>query len=107
MEYLISGSITFYGGKIILKNIFFEKINSEDVVNSINGESIQSVLDIGSNDGTLLKFFKKKGLNVLGVEPAQQIASIANNSGINTIADYFNKETAELILKTYGLLEIA
>jgi len=38
LEYLISGSITFYGGKIILKNIFFEKINSEDVVNIVSAD---------------------------------------------------------------------
>ena len=38
LEYLISGSITFYGGKIILKNIFFEKINSEDAVNIVSAD---------------------------------------------------------------------
>ena len=46
-------------------------------------------MDIGSNDGTLLKCFKDKGFNnVLGVDPASEIVEQANKSGIKTIKGY-------------------
>ena len=43
------------------------------------------IVDIGSNDGTCLKFFKKKGFLVCGVDPAQKPSEIANSNDIFTI----------------------
>ena len=58
-------------------NDHFEKYAKE--VKKIFGKNKKiSVLDIGSNDGSLLKYFKKNKCRVLGVEPAKHIAKIAN-----------------------------
>lgn len=65
-----------------------------------------SVLDIGSNDGIFLKPMKELGVNVLGVEPAKNISEIANNSGINTINAYFDKESAMEIKKNFGVFDL-
>ena len=46
----------------------------------MNKYKIESVLDIGSNDGTLLEGFKNQGFKVLGVEPTN-IAKLANKKG--------------------------
>ena len=48
------------------------------------------VIEIGSNDGTLLKEFKKLGCSVLGIEPAKNIAKIANDAGITTENSFLN-----------------
>jgi len=48
------------------------------------------VIEIGSNDGTLLKEFKKLGVTVLGIEPAKNIAKIANDAGITTENTFLN-----------------
>lgn len=56
------------------------------------------VVDIGSNDGIALKPFKEKGIKVLGIEPAKNIAEIATNEGIPTINDYFTSKTADKII---------
>ena len=48
------------------------------------------VVDIGSNDGSCLKYFKESGFKVCGVDPAQKPAEIANNNGIFTINDFFD-----------------
>ena len=48
------------------------------------------VLDIGSNDSTCLKEFKKIGYKVCGVDPAEAPAKLANKNGIFTFNDFFN-----------------
>jgi len=83
----------------------FEKY-AEDVLDFLGFNKMSAVLDIGSNDGTLLKSFNEKGLSVLGIEPARKIANIANNSGIETIIDYFNKDSASLIKDKYGTFDV-
>jgi len=49
------------------------------------------VVDIGSNDGTLLRHFKALGMSVVGVEPCAAIADAAVNAGIPTVGRYFSK----------------
>lgn len=60
------------------------------------------IVDIGSNDGLLLKSFKNSGMKVIGVEPAVNIAAEANNNGIETINEFFNENTVLNILKQKG-----
>lgn len=60
------------------------------------------VVEFASNDGTLLKNFKKFEIRVLGVEPAENIAPIAEASGIETINDFFNQKVAKNIVKSKG-----
>ena len=63
------------------------------------------VIDIASNDGTLLQFFKNSGLRVLGIEPSN-IANIAKENGIQTVNDFFNETVAKQILETSGQAKI-
>ncbi len=58
--------------------------------------------DIGSNDGTCLQFFKEKGFNVLGVDPATEIAARATAQGILTVAEFFSEKVGKNILEQYG-----
>ena len=56
------------------------------------------VVEIASNDGTFLRQFKDKGCQVLGVDPAQNIATDATNIGVPTWAEFFNVTIAKKIL---------
>jgi SAM-dependent methyltransferase len=60
------------------------------------------VLEVASNDGTVLQAFKKRGIRVVGVEPARNIATIANEAGIPTIAEFFTRESAQTVLREHG-----
>ncbi len=59
-------------------------------------------LDIGSNDGTLLRFFKEAGLAVLGIDPARSIAEAATQAGIETAVGFFTPEFAERLRAERG-----
>ena len=63
------------------------------------------VLDVGSNDGLGLQFFKKLGCNVLGVDPARYAAEIANKNNINTINSFFTDDVTNEILMKYGQVD--
>jgi hypothetical protein len=60
------------------------------------------VVEVASNNGQLLKCFQKLGVKVLGVEPATNIARMANDDGIETVNEFFSSTTAESIRSGYG-----
>jgi hypothetical protein len=59
------------------------------------------IVDIGSNDGTLLSNFQKAGHRVLGIEPTD-VGDIANSRGIPTLKRYFGVEAAREVKRDYG-----
>ena len=60
------------------------------------------MVDIGSNDGTLLRFFKEGGRRILGVDPAREITDQARASGIPTIVEFFTPALAARIRDEHG-----
>jgi hypothetical protein len=64
------------------------------------------VVDIGSNDGTLLSGFRRFGPKVLGVEPAANVATMANAAGIETISQFFDPALAKEIARTRGPAQV-
>jgi len=59
------------------------------------------VVDIGSNDGTLISNFQKGGHRILGIEPTD-VSRIANERGIPTIQRYFGRDTAKEVKAKHG-----
>jgi SAM-dependent methyltransferase len=56
-------------------------------------------IEIASNDGYLLQYFLKAGVPVLGVEPARNIAKVAESKGIRTVSEFFTQELASKLPK--------
>ncbi len=65
-------------------------------------DSRSFAVDIGSNDGTLLKGYIPYGVRFLGVDPAGEPVRIANEQGIETLHAFFNVETADYIRGKHG-----
>lgn len=61
------------------------------------------VVEVGSNDGYLLQYFQKRGISVLGVEPAQNVAKAAEQRGVATLTTFFGRKIAEQ-LRSQGKL---
>lgn len=59
------------------------------------------IVDVGSNDGSLLSYYKKFDMNVVGVEPTN-IADIANKNNIFTLKNFFNLSSSIQIVKKHG-----
>ncbi len=66
-------------------------------------KSSDLVIDIAGNDGSLLNEFKDElGVGVVSVDPAENIAAIAESRGITTINDFWSKDVAQRILDVHG-----
>ena len=61
----------------------------------------ETVVDVGCNDGVLLKAYDTKDINVIGVEPSK-VAEIAKQKGFKVIKKFFGLETAKEIVSVYG-----
>lgn len=64
------------------------------------------VVDIGSNDGVFLEPIQNLGINTVGVEPAKNIAKIANSKGLTTLPEYFDNKTVKKITRKYGKADV-
>jgi len=68
--------------------------------------SARFVVDIGSNDGILLKPLKQLGVKAIGVDPSINVSKIANDQGLATLTSFFNLETVEKIRKDFGKADV-
>ena len=64
------------------------------------------VLEVASNDGTFLRRFVERGDHVLGVDPARNIATMAEEAGIPTLVEFFGLETAKGIVERLGHADV-
>jgi 2-polyprenyl-3-methyl-5-hydroxy-6-metoxy-1,4-benzoquinol methylase len=71
------------------------KAYAEMIIGKLGLSNNSQVVEIGSNDGCLLQFFAVKGISVLGVEPAINVAEEAIRKGIPTVVKFFGSETSK------------
>lgn len=72
---------------------------AEDMIERFGLDASSQVLEIASNDGYLLQYFKKRRVPVLGIEPAANIARAAKVRGIPTLVEFFGVELAERLVR--------
>lgn len=89
---------TYFSSQTKAIILHFENI-SNVIAKKIKLKKNELVLDIGSNDGSLLKNFKKQGCKVLGVDPAANVVKYANSKGIKTILGKLDPEMGKFIIK--------
>lgn len=75
---------------------------AEDLISQHHIATGSLVVEIGSNEGPMLRAFQERGCRVLGIEPAAEISRAATNAGVPTLARYFTKELAAEVQGEYG-----
>lgn len=106
IDYCVDGSEVFhpeypYKSGVTRELVEYQVKIAQGLIEKYALKPGEVVVDIGSNDGTLLSGFKDTGIKALGVEPTN-IAKIANENGIETIQSFFDIKTAEAIKAKYG-----
>lgn len=76
----------------------------EALAESLKGSRF--VVDVGSNDGILLKPLKERGIKMLGVDPSVNVGKIANDAGLTTLVSFFDTASVQTILKNYGAPDV-
>lgn len=79
---------------------------AEDIVSNYHIPKGSLIVDLGSNDGSMLASFKQLDMQVLGVEPATATAQLANDHGLPTINDFFTERVATQITQEYGSAQV-
>jgi SAM-dependent methyltransferase len=64
------------------------------------------VFEAASNDGYMLQHFHSRGMKVLGIDPAEGPAKVAQEKGIPTIIDFFGSEMAEKVRQEHGQIDV-
>ena len=106
IDYCVDGSIVYHPDYPYRTGVTKELVGylnnmSKSLTSKYNLKYDDLVIDLGSNDGTLLTGFKKYGTKVLGVEPTN-IAKIANQNGIETVQKFFTVDVANEIKNKHG-----
>ena len=106
IDYCVDGSIVYHPDYPYRTGVTKELVGylndmSKSLTSKYNLKYDDLVIDLGSNDGTLLTGFKEYGTKVLGVEPTN-IAKIANQNGIETVQKFFTVDVANEIKNKHG-----
>lgn len=111
LDHVVDGSIVYapdypYRSGITKELRVYQEVFADSVISHIGLEAGSLCVDVGSNDGTLLTGFKKRGMTALGVEPTN-IANIARDENcIETIQSFFTETLARDIAKDYGQAKV-
>ena len=65
-----------------------------------------TVMELASNDGYLLQYFVQRGIRAIGVEPAANVAAVAEKKGVPTVVKFFGRDTAKELLARYGPVDL-
>lgn len=98
---ILFGHYSYFSGRSAGLVKHFQEY-AEDVLRKTALPRGSLVVDIGSNDGCFLGFFKNRGMKVVGIDPAENIAKAANEAGIETLAEFYNTALAERLRRDRG-----
>ena len=101
LDEIIDGSRLFRDYLYVAGTSEVNRKHFQNYAESVSKEYLKEgdlVIDIGSNDGLLLSYFKNLGMKILGVDPAKNIVKEANKKDLRTIPEFFTYELAEKLI---------
>lgn len=96
----------FFSGTSKKMAMHFEQKAKSHIENFIPDPKNAFVIELGSNDGIMLKHFAAAGISHLGIEPSGNVAKVAIENGVNTIVEFFGADVAQKVRDQYGKADI-
>jgi SAM-dependent methyltransferase len=79
---------------------------TEMIVGRLGLDRRSAVMELASNDGYLLQYFVQRGIKAIGVEPAANVAAVAEKKGVPTVVKFFGRETARELAAQHGQVDL-
>lgn len=104
-EMMFNENYAFFSGTSKAMAIHFKEFADHVSANYLSKYD-PFVVEIGSNDGIMLQYFRERNVRHLGVEPSANVAEAAKMKGINTISEFFDEKLAYEIVQKYGQADV-
>lgn len=101
-EKMFHENYAFYSSTSRLMQVHFETFANSVMNDVLDGHADPFVVELGSNDGIMLRHFHERGMRHLGVEPSVNVADVARGHGVNTVSAFFGRELADDIVAEHG-----
>jgi len=102
LEKMFHEQYAFYSSTSRYMQAHFESFAHAVINDVIAGRDDPFVVELGSNDGIMLRHFRQRRLRHLGVEPSANVAEVARTQGINTVSAFFDRKLADDIVAEHG-----
>jgi SAM-dependent methyltransferase len=79
---------------------------TDTIVERLKLGRASTVMELASNDGYLLQYFVQKGIKAIGVEPAANVAAVAEKKGVPTVVKFFGRESSQELAAKYGQVDL-
>jgi methylation protein EvaC len=101
-EKMFHEQYAFYSSTSRYMQAHFEAFAHAVMNDALAARADPFIVELGSNDGIMLRHFQKRGLRHLGVEPSANVAEVARKQGIATISSFFDRKLANDIVAEHG-----
>jgi methylation protein EvaC len=102
---MFHGEYAFYSSTSRYMQVHFERF-VHSVTGMLGSRTDPFVVELGSNDGIMLRHFHARGIRHLGIEPSANVAEVARGQGLTTISAFFDRNLAEKIVVEHGRADV-
>jgi methylation protein EvaC len=96
----------FYSSTSRFMQAHFERLANTVIADFLAERSDPFVVELGSNDGILLRHFHERRVRHLGIEPSVNVAEVARGRGLHTVTSFFDRKLAEDIVAEHGRADV-
>ena len=104
-EKMFHDHYAFYSSTSAHMGLHFKQFANQVIQSEYLSKSDPFVVELGCNDGIMLKNFAEQGIRHLGIEPSLNVAKEANKQGVRTRSEFFSEELAEKIVREEGQVD--
>ena len=105
-ERMFHENYAFFSSTSKYMQTHFQAFADYVITSRLSGKKDPFVVELGSNDGIMLRNFKNEGIRHLGIEPSKNVADVARDQGIKTLSEFFNLELAKRLVKENGHADV-